>query len=209
MQPYQSATEEINRQGEEPLRGAQKVGALGASAAAGFLGGGAINRVLPFLSQYIPEDLVKKGLTKVDPRYGKFIDKALAGGQTIEEAKNFIGEKIQTNAKDNRNIIQQYDPELDTYISDYIKKGVPLFEAGKKALGHGRFKNAIDKMIKDHKTSWDSILKNVYGSGQTAQPQQPLDQSTGNPGQLPQQGSPPAKQQLLQAMQALTQKLRT
>ena len=184
MQPYQEAAEEVKRQGELPLKIAKSIGKGTASAAASYLGGGAINRVLPFLSKYIPENLVKKGLSKIDPRYGKFIDKALSGGKSIENVKDFIGEKIEESSesgqapKENRNIIQQYSPELHQFMDQQIKQGRSPIEAAAIAQNDKKFSEIIKKLSKDHKSPWSSIVEGVYGGQGQAQSQgQPNQQS--------------------------------
>lgn len=187
MQPYQEATEEIRRQGELPLKTAKTLGSVGASAATAYLGGGAINRILPFLSKYIPEDLVKKGLSKIDPRYGKFIDKALSHGKSIEEIKDFIGEKIQGSqetktAPEQRSIIEQYSPELFQFLKGEIDKGRAPLEAGALAQLQEPFKKIIKKMSEDHKAPFSSILQSVFGGAQQAQQPQ-NQQSVINPNQ--------------------------
>ncbi len=184
MQPYQEVTKEIRRQGELPLKIAKNVGAVGSAAATAYLGGGAINRVLPFLSKYIPEDLVVKGLSKIDPRYGNFINKAMAAGKSIEEVKDFIGSKIEDQnepVKQDRNIIQQYSPELHDFIDQEMKKGRTSIEAGAIAQNDKRFKEVINKLSKDHKTPWSNILESVYGSQPTSNTSQ--QQSQQQPGQ--------------------------
>lgn len=207
MQPYQEASQEIRRQGELPLKAAKTVGAVAGAAASTYLGGGLINRVLPFLSKYIPEDLAIKGLNKIDPRYGKFIQKAMQAGKSFDEVKEFIGEKIegssQEPAKENRNIIQQYSPELHQFIDQQIKQGRRPIEAGAIAQNDKRFKDVISKLSKDHKTPWSSILESVYGDSQQTQPQEQMQQTQQQP------SSGQGKQQLIQAMQALSQQLRS
>lgn len=185
MQPYQEATEEIRRQGELPLKAAKTLGSIGASAATAYLGGGVINRVLPFLSKYIPEDLAIKGLNKIDPRYGKFINKALSAGKSFEEVKEFIGEKIQGKQEstektpEQRSIIEQYSPELFQFLKGEIDKGRAPLEAGALAQSQGSFKNIIKKMSEDHKAPFSSILESVFGGAQQPkqQMQQPQDQN--------------------------------
>jgi hypothetical protein len=184
MQPYQEATEEIRRQGELPLNIAKNLGSVAGAAATAYLGGGAINRVLPFLSKYIPEDLAIKGLSKLDPRYGSFIKKALGAGKSFEEVKEFIGSKIEEGQeekkpKENRNVIQQYSPELHQFLDQEIKKGRAPIEAGAIAQHDKRFKDIISKLSKEHKTPWSNILEAVYGAqGQAKQSaQQPQQQS--------------------------------
>ena len=126
MQPYQKAGKEIQRQGEFPKEILKTVGSLAATAGTTALGGLAASRVLPFLSQYIPQDLAIKGLSKIDPRFGKFINKALSKGTDFEEIKNFIKGKAEEGeekqpAKQNGNIIQQESPELHSFVEQEIK----------------------------------------------------------------------------------------
>jgi hypothetical protein len=189
MQPYQEAAEERKRQGQLPVNIAKGAASLGTSFAGGVAGAAAAGiggKILPFLSKYIPQDLAIKGMSKVEPRIGKFINKAMSEGYDFDEVKDFIGQKFEesqekTAAKDNRNIIEQYDPELHTYILQKMKKGKSHLEAGRKALGHGRFKRAIDKITKDHKQNWTSILESVYGKQMAPKEQPPQQQQ--QPGQ--------------------------
>ncbi len=175
MQPYQESSEEIKRQGQAPLTAAKTAGSLGLSAATAYLGGNVVNRVLPFLSKYIPENLVKKGLEKIDPRYGKFIDKALAAGQSMDDIKEFIGQKIEQHeesAEEKRNIIEQEFPELHNFIDQEIKKGRSSLQAGALAFNDKRFTQAINKLKNQHKLNWSTIIENVYGKDKMALPQQ-------------------------------------
>ncbi len=176
MQPYQEASEEISRQGNAPLNIAKNVGGLASAGATTYFGGAAINRVLPFLSKYIPEELAIKGLNKIDPRFGKFINKAMAAGQTFEEVKDFIGSKVEEGveqskpAKENRNIVEMYSPELHQFIQEQIQSGRSPLEAGALASlgkkGGKDFKKIIEKMEKEHKSPFSAILQTVYGQGQ-------------------------------------------
>lgn len=168
--PYQEASEEVQRRGELPISMAKSLG----GAIAGGAALKAVSKVLPFLNKHIPASLAIKGLTKADPRYGKFIQKSLAEGKPMDEIKDFIREKAESalpkeKAVEGKNIIEQYDPELHKYITEKIKKGSTHIHAGTKALKHERFKKAINKLTKDHKTSWDRILESVYGSEGMAQ----------------------------------------
>lgn len=211
MQPYQRASEETRKQAEMPIRALKTAGSIGLTAATAYAGGAALNRVLPMLSKYIPEDLAIKGLSKIDPRFGTFINKAMQAGKSFDEVRDFIGEKAmgeneesKGNAQEKRNIIQQYDPELHTYIEQVIKNGKTPVEAGLKAKGHERFKKAIDKMVKDHKTTWTDIIESVFGGmGQTQPPALPQQTQ-----QIPQQPTQKAQSgQGQQALMAILQKI--
>lgn len=204
MQPYQEASQEIRRQGELPIKALKTVGSLAATTAAAYAGGPVLSRVMPFLSKYIPEDLAIKGLSKIDPRFGKFIKKALSSGKSFDEVKGFIEEKAEEGAqeeqaKESRNIIEQESPELHQFIDQEVKKGRKPIEAGAIAQNDKRFTDIIKKLMKNHKTNWSDIIQSIYGTGETAQPQQ--SKAALQPEQQQQsqgQGLDPAVAQLLQ-----------
>jgi len=146
-------------------------GVIGAGLSATSIG--LSSKILPFLSEYIPMDLAIKGINKVAPQIGSFLMRGKKSGLDLKEGLEFLKDKLSPTEqpKENRNIIEQYDPELYTYLQQNLKKGIPLLESGQQALKHGRFKKAIDKMTKEHKAPWASILQTVFA--QTEQPQQP------------------------------------
>jgi len=165
MIPYREASQEVQKQTERPL----KFAAAAASLALPGVGAGIASRVIPFLSQYIPEELAIKGLSKVDPRFGQFISKSLSEGKSFQEVKDFIKEKIQgseesqENPKESRGIIEQYSPELKQFIMQEIQKGRSPIQAGAVAQAQGKFNDIISKMSKDHKIPFSSILETDFG----------------------------------------------
>lgn len=180
MQPYQEASEAIKAQSDQPgniIRNAL-------SATAALAGGGAIiKKIVPFLNDYIPADMAVKGLSKVSPFLSKFVNGAQNNGYSSDQIIDFMRNKVEDKpesqnespqnqpAQEDRNIIQQYDPELHEYISQNIKKGMSPVQAGQKALSHERFQKAIKQIEKDHKTKISQILQSIYGSqdmGQSA-----------------------------------------
>jgi hypothetical protein len=184
MQPYQEASEESIRQSKLPGDILKK----GVTTALGIAGGGAIlNKISPFLNKFIPPDIALKGISKVDRRAGKFIEGALKEGNSKEDVRNFIKDKIQSseqskqekqNAQENRNIIEQYSPELNEHIKQFIQKGENPLQAGARARVDKKFANIIKQMEKDHKTDWSSILQTVYGGQEQNQPQQQVQQQS-------------------------------
>lgn len=175
MQPYQRATEEVMRQGEFPKRILEKAGQLGTAgfAASSVIGRGIAQKAMTFLSKYIPENLAVKGLKKLDPRFGKFIDKALGEGKSFDEIRDFMTQKAEAGledmeeskqpAKQSKNIIEQYSPELHQFMVDKVKKGENVYKAGALARFDKKFDKIIGKMEKDHKTDWSAIFQSVYG----------------------------------------------
>jgi hypothetical protein len=188
MNPYDRTAEEMKRQSEGPKRFAQQAGRTAIEA--GLTYGAAsfapvLARAAPFLSEYIPEHLAIKGLSKIHPKLGAFVKKAMDSGYDWNEAKNFLGDQIKAsqeqespenaenphktgkNAKESRNIIEKYSPELHQFIDQEIKKGRPVIQAGALAQNDKRFTDIIKKLSKDHKTDWSSILEAVYGGAQS------------------------------------------
>jgi|SRR5579863_5119183 len=174
MNPYAKTAEEMKRQSEGPKRFAQTATKIGIGAAATAFSP-LLSRAAPFLSQYIPEDLAIKGLSKISPSFGKFIQSARDKGYDFQEVKDFIGEQINQSqsAKESRNIIEQYSPELHQFILGEIQKGRKPIEAAALAQNDKRFGDVIKKLVKDHKAPWSQILQGIYGNGDMAQPSQP------------------------------------
>lgn len=231
MQPYQAASEEIKRQTEAPGKTLRNLGAIGSSlvggAAAGGLLRGTLSKSLPFLNSQIPLDIATKGLSKLDPRIGKFINGAAKAGYGIEDAFNFFKDKATQGAqeasqpKDQRSIIEQYSPELHQFLIGEIQKGRSPIEAGALAQLQKPFMKVIEKMQKDHKTNFSSILQSIFGGGQKAQSKAALQpilnaEEMDLPGferkQPVRQSSPqnqqmgPGAQQLMQAIQQFKQR---
>lgn len=146
-----------------------------------------IGRIMPFLSKYIPADLAIKGLRKVSPKIADFLQRGKSMGLNVEEGIQYVKDTLNPKtseppAKENRNIIEQYSPELHQFIDQEIKKGRKAIEAGALAQSDKRFKQVIDKISKDHKTPWSAILQTVYGD-QSIQPQQQQNQQQQPQGQ--------------------------
>jgi hypothetical protein len=104
FQPYKEEAEELNRQSELPL----KLLKQGTKLAGYALGGGSIlSRILPLLNKFIPADIAKKGLSKVDPRMGKFVRTAEKSGSSFDEIRRFITDKIQPGIEEEEEIQTQ------------------------------------------------------------------------------------------------------
>jgi len=165
-QPYQLESEEIRRRVEQPGK-LLRQGASIAGTVAGVAGIGPaanlVKKVLPFLSEFVPENLVQKGLSKINPRLGKFVKDTQGAGFGIDEIKGFIKDKIQP-AKQSGNVIEQYSPELFQFISEGVKKGLSPYKVASKAYEDKNFRGIIDKLTQDHKSSFAEILDSIFGS---------------------------------------------
>jgi|ERR1700754_1213178 len=212
--PFEENEQYMRRKDQEPLKLLRQGAAIGTAA---FGGSSLINRILPLLSEYVPEELAKKGIAKVSPKLGQFVESATNLGHDFYEVRDFIRgkaaeqEEESKNAKiDKRNIIEQYSPELHQYISEEIQKGRAPLEAGALASLQEIFKEPIKKITKDHKAPFASIIETIYGPGQgqsqsQGAPQQMGGQQMQPPGQGGQGGQ--GKAALLQTMQEITKAL--
>lgn len=222
--PDEQATQsEIDRQqsADRNLKGALKTGAKIAGTAATFgaaasTGLGA--RILPFLSEYIPTDLALKGISKVSPGLGDFLKKGMSKGLSLKDGLDFIKNQINSgksegqNAKDSRNIIEQYSPELHQFIDQEIKNGRPAIQAAAIAQNDKKFTGVINKLTKDHKTPWSNIVEGIYGGQGQAPPQgqAPQQKQSQQQGQAEQaaQGVDPQLAQIMNGLRGAMQNLR-
>lgn len=166
-------------------------------------------KIMPFLNEYIPQDLAVKGISKLSPKLGEFLKQGEEAGLNVQEGLNFIKERLGSKKpNENRNIIQQYSDKLNQFIENEIKKGRNPLEAAAIARTNKEFDQIIKKMEKDHKTNWSSIIESIYGLGEQApggQPQaesgiqQPQQQGAAQPG--------PGQQALMAILSKINQKI--
>jgi hypothetical protein len=178
MQPYQEASEESSRQSYRPFQAAST---LAGSALKVGIGG----RIMSFLNKYIPPDLAAKGLSKIDPRLGKFINLGQEAGYSFDDIADYTKQKIagqeEPAAQQHKNIIEQESPELHQFLDQQIRAGRNPIEAAAIAQGDKRFINAIKKLEKAHKTPWSQIIQGIFGTGERAL------SNSGNPSQISRQ----------------------
>ena len=89
LAPYHKETEtlkQLNKQPENLLRKAASVAPVVAGSALA-------NKVIPFLNQMIPYDLMKKGLSKISPVLKDFVDISEKNGYQEDEVRGFLQEK--------------------------------------------------------------------------------------------------------------------
>lgn len=210
MEPYQVASEKMRRSGELPINIGKNVGISAIGGAAARFGTQAVSKLIPRISalinDYVPENIAVKGLEKIDPRFKTFMEGAIDSGYSFDDIKEFMKEKISKSEqpKENRNIIEQYSPELHQFIDQQVKAGLNPIQAGAIAQNKKEFGNIIKKLSKDHNTPWSNIIESVYGTGQEAQQQQ-MQQVQQQQRMQQTQGEGQGSQRLMQAIQQLRQ----
>ena len=93
---------------------------------------GLSSRILPFLSEYIPTELAMKGINKVSPQLGNFLQKGQKMGLNLKDGLDFIKDNMQEKkepAKQSKNIIKQYSDKLHEALESKIKKGLTPAQA--------------------------------------------------------------------------------
>lgn len=167
MQPYQKASEALRKNGEYPINLAKNLGLTAAGGAVGKFGayaaGALLSKIKPLLNEYVPDNIMEKGLEKVDPRFGKFINGAKEAGFDANEIRSFIDKKTQP-PKEDRNIIEMESPELHQTVLDLIRNGKKPFDAAIEAAKNKKFQKNIMKLEKEHKTGWGKLVQTIFGS---------------------------------------------
>jgi len=95
----ESAEREIE-EAERPERLAKKALSIGASAVGlGSLGigKGMIKKLLPFLNTALPEDIAVKGISKVNGRFGKFIEAGIKKGLPVAGAIEYLRNEVENS----------------------------------------------------------------------------------------------------------------
>jgi hypothetical protein len=207
-QAEQSRISANNKRDVNIKRGAKAA----ATAAIGTAGAGLIGKLTPFLSDLIPVDLAMKGIGKISPKLGEFLQAGSKRGLNVKDGIDFIKQNFSRQekeenqpAQEDRNIIEQYSPELFNFIKEKIQSGKSSpTGAGIIAYANPAFKAVIDKIEKDHKVGFSQITDSIFGGGQMAQKQQrqaPQPQS----GQQGGQSVSPGMQSLMDAINRLQQ----
>lgn len=223
MQPYQRASEAIRSGNELPLHLIKNAGLTALGGGAASVGSKAVSKLLPaigaMISKYVPENIAKAGLEKIDPRLGKFVKGAESEGYNFDEIRQNISERLEQSQQaqkppEQKNLIEQSSPNLHKFIVDQIQQGRSPIEAGALAEMSGKFKKEIKELIKQHKAPWSSIIESVFGGAGEAKQTQQSNQSI--QGQQPQQGQAnqaqggldPQLAQILQGMQQTMSRIR-
>lgn len=144
------------------------------------VGGTAIaSKILPFLSELIPQDLALKGINKLSPSLGNFLKKGQSAGLDLKKGFNFIKSKLenkeQSQSQESQNplqLISGYSPELADLINSEIGKGITPRALSNKIKYDKKFGSIVAKIEKDLGKTFSEILEEMLG-GQSFQYQQP------------------------------------
>lgn len=150
MQPYQAATEETRRQAQVPKK---LLGHAATAAASIAVGGPLVSRILPLINKFVPGELMRKGLSKVEPRIGKFVDTAINNGFSLDDVRSFMEEKFSPKQEQQEPEQQQSNPLQDfetTYpdIAQGLANTMQQGQSPQAAAGILKTSSAFGKQIK-------------------------------------------------------------
>lgn len=208
--PYQAAAEETRRQAGAPIKTAATIGAsvIGGSAA--------LKKVIPFLNKLIPGELMRKGLSKVNPEIGKFIDTSLNNGYSLDDVRSFMADKFSQEKKES-NPIQDFEtnyPDVVQALTGHINNGRSPQEAAAILKQSTPFGQKIKKIEKETGKNFVDFILEMMGGNQSSQMQQPQQIQSQSPQATPatpmqqaqpsqQQGSGGLDPQLMQLMNGI------
>lgn len=216
MNPYERTAQEMKRQSEDrPKKLAKNALAIGSTLGTAASFAPMLARAAPFLSEYIPENLAIKGLSKISPKFGSFVKGAMDEGFDFKEIKDFIGGKIKESQemKSSKSPIRGYSEELMDQIEDSIAKGMSPGNAARNQHLIGKYNDIIKKIEKDYKTPFDKVIEDMFSEGNN-QNQNKMEQSQQQTNQQPQQtakqsqGIDPQLAQILQQGNAILQRFK-
>lgn len=132
-----------------------------------------ITKVLPFLNKLIPSGLAFKGLSKVNPKIGKYLSAVTAAGYSADEALGYLREQLEGQETDQS--LRPDEQAANTRINQI--KQIP------KALGKAAQIGAGSAGIGAVGAALPSVLGGLFGGEQ--------DQAPTPENQQPQQATQP------------------
>lgn len=151
------------KQGERNIKSGLN---LAASAGLAYGGTAIASKVIPFLSEHIPSYLAVKGINKISPKLGSWLEKGIEKGLPIEEGLSFLKEKLtgEPSKKKNMNLnfIGQISPELQEYIESEIQSGKSVDHAAATAMIKPEFLEIAKGIEQQSKKRFTALVREIY-----------------------------------------------
>ncbi len=209
-----SEIERARKRDETLSKGVKLVGNVAsvAGGAAALTAGAKLgSKILPFLSDFIPQDLAMKGINKISPQLGKFLKKGQSMGLNVKEGFEYLRNQFTPKKQEQKptNIIEEHSPELHEFIVDKIGTGITPMAAAFQATQDPKFKSVIESLQKKAKKGFSEIIGSIFGGQDQSkaalqpQPQKPVAQQTQPQAQQQAQQPGPGQQALMGILQQL------
>lgn len=123
------------RASQQEIESSKQGGRLLSSAASWALpyakvaaGSAVLSRISPFLNDLIPSELAMKGLSKIDPRLGKFFKGILSSGHTADEGLQYLRKELTPESTKNQPVKMQSPKDINV-ANESMNQGVDKFQA--------------------------------------------------------------------------------
>ncbi len=195
LRPDEEVAEKEVKKAKERTSEVKSVLETTANAATGIVGGSMALKVLPFLSEYIPLELAKKGIDKVAPTLGRMLDQGLKQGLTLQSGLEFLkGEFIPEEGKKMReekkkNEVGEVSQELQDFIEQHVQGGKSPDHAAALAMVNPKFMDMTRQIEKQTGKPFTASIRELYEGkavnqqgqeqGQPQQAQAPQGQQQG------------------------------
>ena len=214
LRPDEEVAEKEVRKAKERNSEYKSVLETAATAATGIVGGQAALKVLPFLSEYIPLDVAKKGIDKIAPTLGRMLDHGVAQGLTLQSGLDFLkGEFIPEEGKKmkeekQKNEVGEISQELQDFIEQHVQAGKSPDHAAALAMVNPKFLDITRKIEKQTGKPFTASIRELY-EGKAVNQQGQQGQMPEQQGQMQQQpqGAQVQQSQINPKLQAAYQKL--
>ncbi len=148
------------------------------------LGAKAASKILPFINQYIPKDLALKGINKVMPSLGKFLQNGVSQGLSLQSGLDFLKDEFskESTKKENpkeQNIISQHSQELYQALKDKIGQGIQPLAAAYQFANDSKYKKDVTDIQKKTGKSFSDLVSAVFGGDANEQAAPQAQQTKG------------------------------
>ncbi len=139
------------------------------------------SKIAPFLSQYINPETALKGISKISPKMGEFLQKGISMGLPLEEGLDYIKDRMnspkeeakkeKSNKKQNLNELGQFSPELQQFVETKIQEGKSPDHAAALAMNQAEHSDLVRGIEKKTKKRFTAFVREIY-EGKAIEPKQ-------------------------------------
>lgn len=158
-------------------------GAATTAVAAGM--GVAGSRLLPLLGEFVPMELAMKGINKIAPKVGDFLQRGQKAGLDLRDGLDFLKNQIERSAERKEeskiNPFQNFEnefPRLSEALNRIVEQGQPAEAAAAILKNASWAKSDINKLEKNVGKNFVDFVKEMFGSPQNQTIKQPQQMSS-------------------------------
>lgn len=183
MRPDELAAQKDIERSSNWDKGIKGVAKTAAAAGMGVAG----SRLLPLLGEFVPMELAMKGINKIAPKVGDFLQRGQKAGLDLRDGFDFIKNQIEKSSerKEEResksNPFQNFEnefPRLSEALNKIVEQGQPAEAAAAILKNASWAKSDINKLEKNVGKNFVDFVKEMFGSPQNQTVRQPQQMSS-------------------------------